>query len=88
MVEFASCEGPQVEDDTESDDVVRGDARSEDPGDTDTIEADVEGQAWLGFDDADGNCAAFEVWLEYDTPVAVTITGFAGTWSWQTLSCE
>ena len=58
------------------------------PGDTRTHEADVEGQAWLGFDDADGNCAAFEVRLDYDTPVAVTITGFAGTWSWQTLSCE
>lgn len=58
------------------------------PGDTDTIEADVEGQAWLGFDDADGNCAAFEVWLDYDTPVAVTITGFAGTWSDDSRSCE
>ncbi len=58
------------------------------PGETDTIDANVEGQAWLSFDDADSNCVAFEVWLDYDVPVAVTITGFAGTWSYDSRSCE
>ncbi len=59
-----------------------------DVGETDLVENEIEGQSWLGFADHDGNCAAFEVWLEFDTPQAVTITGFAGTWDWNILTCR
>ena len=71
----------------EADDVVAG-YHYIGVGETDQVESDVEGQSWLGFSDRDGNCAAFEVWLDFDAPQAVTITGFAGTWDWDILSCS